>query len=50
MTSLAPNPDGNPSSRKIKQISKIYDRPVKFMQLYKQLLLVVGSEMTDEKD
>lgn len=51
LTSLAPSPDGNPASQKIKQVSKIYDKRVKFMQLYKKILFIVGSElMEDEKE
>ena len=48
MTSLAPSPDGKPESRKIKQVSKIYDNKVKFMQIYKQILYIVGSELNEE--
>ena len=48
LTSLAPNPDGKPESRKIKQVSKIYDNKVKFMQIYKQILYIVGSELNEE--
>jgi len=42
-----PNPDGNPASRKIKDISKIYNNKVKFMQIYKELLFIVGSELNE---
>lgn len=48
LTSLGPNPDGKPESRKIKQVCKIYDNKVKFMQLYKQILFIVGSEVNIE--
>ena len=48
LTSLAPSPDGKPESRKIKQVSKIYDNKVKFMQIYKQILYIVGSELNEE--
>ena len=48
LTSLAPNPDGKPESRKIKQVSKIYDKTVKFMQIYKQILFIVGSDLNAE--
>ena len=45
---MAPNPDGNPASRKIKQVSKLYGEKVKFMQVYRRILFIVGSELTEE--
>ena len=48
LTSLAPNPDGNPASRKIKQVSKLYGDRVKFMQVYRKILFIVGSELIEE--
>ena len=48
MTSLAPHPNGNPASRKVKQVSKLYDKKVKFMQVYRKILFIVGSELIEE--
>lgn len=48
LSSLAPNPDGNTASRKLKQVSKIYESKVKFMQTYRQLLFIVGSDLIEE--
>lgn len=50
ITSLAPNADGLPESRKIKNVRKIYDNKVKFMQIYKQILYIVGSDGEETKD
>ena len=46
--SMAPNPDMSPASRKLKKVTKIYNERVKFMQTYKQILFIVGSEMNEE--
>ena len=48
LTSLAPHPDGNPASRKVKQVSKLYGEKVKFMQVYRRILFIVGSELIEE--
>ena len=48
MTSLAPSPDGDPASQKLKQVSKVYADRVKFLQIYGRMLYIVGSELHEE--
>jgi len=50
LTSLVPNPDLGADTRKFKQMSLIYKDKVKFMQIYKQILYIVGSKDTEENN
>lgn len=50
LTSLVPNPDLSADTRKFKQVSLIYKDKVKFMQIYKQILYIVGSKDIEESN
>ena len=38
-------PSGDPTAAKLKQVTKIYNSKVKFVQTYKQILYIVGSDL-----
>lgn len=45
LTTLIANPSQDHSAPRLKHVSKIYDGQVKFMQMYKKILFIVGSDL-----